>query len=328
MQITPLRIVRNADALQSTLRLSRDREVSVVVPAMNEAKNFPRLLARIDKAMAGRSYEVIIVDDDSRDDTAEVCESLARKYPLRLVIRHRAADGLSGAVLHGMGISLGEKIVVMDADLQHPPEKIPALLAAIESGQADFALGSRYVEGGTTERDWGAFRRLNSRVATWLAKPFAGGTRDPMSGFFALSRETYRHASRLTPVGYKIALELMCKCRVRRVVEVPIHFADRVAGESKLSLRQQLRYLRHLARLYAFRYPRTMLLGKAAIGATGGLIFGQLTNPSLAVVMSVMAATSAIVLTRDRGAMLTERRLLEAEQVFRFDELEAKRRAA
>lgn len=328
MQITPLRIVRNTEHSKAKLRLARDREVSVIVPALNEAGNIPRLISRIDKAMAGRSYEVIIVDDDSRDKTAEVCELLARKFPLRLIVRHHAKDGLSGAVLHGMAISVGDKMVVMDADLQHPPEKIPGLLAVIESGEADFALGSRYVEGGTTEHDWSTFRRLNSRVATWLAKPFAGGTSDPMSGFFALSRQTYQSASRLTPLGYKIALELMCKCRVRRVVEVPIHFADREAGESKLSFKQQLRYVRHLARLYAFRFPRTILLGKAAVGAVGGWSFGQLTNPGLALVMSVMTAISMIVLTRERSVTVSNRRLLEAERVFRFDELDEKRHAA
>ncbi len=328
MQITPLRIVRGAGHPKANLRLARDREISVVVPALNEAGNIPKLISRIDKALVGRAYEVIIVDDNSRDNTADVCELLARKFPLRLVVRHHATDGLSGAVLHGMSISNGGKIVVMDADLQHPPEKIPELVAALESGTADFALGSRYVEGGTTELDWGAFRRVNSRVATWLAKPFAGGTRDPMSGFFALSGETYRGASRLTPLGYKIALELMCKCRVKNVVEVPIHFADRVAGESKLSIKQQLRYVRHLARLYAFRYPRTTVLLKAVTGAIGGWSFGQTTNPALAIVLSVMTAISMVMLTRDRSVTLTRRRMLDAERVFRFQELNEKRQAA
>ena len=328
MQITPLRIVRGAGQPKANFRLARDREISVVVPALNEAGNIPKLISRIDKALVGRAYEVIIVDDNSHDNTADVCELLARKFPLRLVVRHHATDGLSGAVLHGMSISNGEKIVVMDADLQHPPEKIPELVAALESGTADFALGSRYVEGGTTELDWGTFRRLNSRVATWLAKPFAGGTRDPMSGFFALSRETYRGASRLTPLGYKIALELMCKCRVKNVAEVPIHFADRVAGESKLSIKQQLRYVRHLARLYAFRYPRMTVLLKAVTGAIGGWRFGQSTNPVLAMVLGVMTAISMVLLTRDRSVMLTRRRMLDAERVFRFQELDEKRQAA
>src|SRR5207249_2774004 len=98
----------------------------------------------------------------------------------------------------------------------------------------DFALGSRYVKGATTEAKWGIFRRINSRAATALARPFAGKVHDPMSGFFALHRETFQRARHLAPLGYKIALELICKCQVSNVVEVPIHFARRQKGESKL----------------------------------------------------------------------------------------------
>jgi dolichol-phosphate mannosyltransferase len=99
-------------------------------------------------------------------------------------------------------------------------------------------------------------RKINSRVATWLARPFAGAVSDPMSGFFALRRETYERGRRLTPLGYKIGLELMCKCRVAGVREVPIHFAERTRGQSKLTIREQFRYLEHLSRLYDFCFPR------------------------------------------------------------------------
>jgi dolichol-phosphate mannosyltransferase len=117
-------------------------------------------------------------------------------------------------------------------------------------------LGSRYVPGGGTSEGWTFYRKLNSGLATFLARPFAGGTTDPMSGFFALKRSTYAAAEHLTPLGYKIGLELMCKCRVKRVKEIPIHFGLRSRGESKLSLKQQFRYLEHLSRLYDFTYPR------------------------------------------------------------------------
>jgi len=103
---------------------------------------------------------------------------------------------------------------------------------------------------------WGLFRRINSWVATLLARPFAGKVRDPMSGFFALKRQTFARAQRLTPLGYKIGLELMCKCRVQRVREIPIHFAERTRGQSKLTIREQFRYLEHLSRLYDFCFPR------------------------------------------------------------------------
>jgi dolichol-phosphate mannosyltransferase len=233
-----------------------DPDISIIVPALNEAENLPALAERVDAALKGRNYELLIVDDNSRDNTKDVARELAQKYPLRLMVREQPKDGLGGAVLDGINATRGREIVVMDADLQHPPEKLPELLAPIEHDGADFALGSRYIPGGSTGEKWGLFRRINSRLATLLARPFSGRTNDPMSGFFALKRETFDRAQRLTPLGYKIGLELMCKCRVQNVREVPIHFAERERGQSKLTLREQFRYLEHLSRLYDFTFPR------------------------------------------------------------------------
>lgn len=240
-------------------------KISVIIPTMNEAENIPLLVPRLNKALAGRDHEIVIVDDNSRDNTESVCRELAEKYPLRLIVRREPKNGLSGAVLEGIAQSDGDVIVVMDADLQHPPESVPALVAVLEEGRGDFALGSRYVAGGSMDGDWGLFRQINSQVATLLARPFAGPVLDPMSGFFALKRKTYAGAKRLTPLGYKIALELICKCRVKQVVEVPIHFGLRQKGESKLSLKQQFRYMEHLSRLYDFTFPRLSPMGKFLI---------------------------------------------------------------
>jgi dolichol-phosphate mannosyltransferase len=153
-------------------------------------------------------------------------------YPVRLIVRAKPRKGLSGAVLEGLATAAGEYVLVMDADLQHSRESLPALLGPLERNEADFALGSRYVPGASTEEAWGALRRLNSWAATLLARPFAKHTSDPMSGFFALPRSTYQRARRLTPTGYKIGLERMCKCRVERIAEVPIHFGTRARGGS------------------------------------------------------------------------------------------------
>jgi len=139
---------------------------------------------------------------------------------------------------------------------------------------ADFVLGSRYLPGGSTDTDWGFLRKINSTVATLLARPFAGKTTDPMAGFFALKRQTYLEARNLTPLGYKIALELMCKARVRRPAEIPIHFGMRAKGESKLSLQQQFRYLEHLSRLYDFKFPRASPVIKFLIATSLGWAAG------------------------------------------------------
>jgi dolichol-phosphate mannosyltransferase len=251
-----------------------DPSVSIVIPTINEADNLPLIVPKIAQAIRGRSYEIIIVDDNSRDATPQVCAELARDYPLTLLVRTHTKDGLSGAVLHGLKQARGQTFLVMDADLQHPPDRIPAFLDVLDRGEAEFVLGSRYVPGGSTEGEWGLFRQLNSWVATVLARPFAGKVNDPMSGFFALRRETYQRAQRLTPLGYKIALELMCKCRVRSVREVPIHFGMRQKGASKLTLKQQFRYLEHLSRLYDFTFPRLSPVVKFIIAAGCGWFVG------------------------------------------------------
>lgn len=230
--------------------------ITIILPTLNEAENLPCVIPAIAAALEGRSFDILVVDDNSRDATPQVCAELARRFPLTLRVRTQPKDGLSGAVLEGMSIARGDYLVVMDADLQHPPEKIPELLAPLERGETDFVVGSRYVPGGSTHGSWGWFRQLNSKLATLLARPFAGRTHDPMSGFFALRRETYERAERLTPLGYKVGLELMCKCRARNVREVPIHFATRTHGQSKLTAAQQFKYLEHLSRLYDFYFPR------------------------------------------------------------------------
>jgi dolichol-phosphate mannosyltransferase len=145
------------------------------------------------------------------------------------------------------------------------------MLAALEAG-ADFVLGSRYAAGGSTDAEWGVFRWLNSKVATVLARPFSSAS-DPMSGFFGLRRTTFERGEDLNPIGYKIALELIVKCRCRRIVDVPIHFADRQAGESKLTLAEQMKYLQHLRRLLIFKYPDwSYALQFATVGTSGTVV--------------------------------------------------------
>ncbi len=234
--------------------LHRMASVSLIVPTYREVENLRELVSRVEAVRVSRllDMEMIVVDDDSGDGIERVVEELERSW-LRLLVRSNAR-GLSSAVIEGMRQATGETLVVMDADLSRPPEKIPELLAALDGG-ADFALGSRYVAGGSTDARWGVLRWLNSKVATLLARPLTRGAavRDPMSGFFALRRSTLEQAAILSPLGYKIGLELMVKCRCRAVAEVPIRFIERTRGRSKLTLRQQWLYLRHVARLLRFR---------------------------------------------------------------------------
>jgi len=227
--------------------------ISIVVPTYREADNLPLLAKAIDETFADldEDYELLFVDDDSRDGSEEICATLSETLPVRIIVR-KGTRGLATAVLHGISLCSGEIIVVMDADLSHPSDAIPVMLERLQSGESDFVLGSRHVRGGSIHEDWSVIRRLGSTVASLLAKPLCS-LEDPMSGFFAFRRADMPDRSGLRPIGYKIALELLVKGDFHHPSEVPIHFASRRHGDSKLSLAEHLRFLRHLRRLYAFK---------------------------------------------------------------------------
>ena len=230
------------------------RSVSVIVPTYQEIENLPLLTERLEKIRQKHhlSLELLIIDDNSQDGTEELISSMDQDW-ITLVVRKKTR-GLSQSVLEGLRLARGDVLVVMDADLSHPPEKIPEMLIALENG-TDFVMGSRYITGGLTTASWGFFRWLNSRVATLLARPLTS-VKDPMSGFFALPRKTFASACDLNPIGYKIGLELIVKCNLHRIEEIPIHFEDRQFGESKLTLSEQKKYIQHLCRLFIYKYWR------------------------------------------------------------------------
>lgn len=253
---------------------SRRSAASIIVPTYREAANIEPLVGRVFAAFAaaGREGELVIVDDDSQDGMETIVAKLAVRHPVRLIVR-RGERGLASAVLAGLGAARFDQFVVLDADLQHPPEMIPALLDRLEEGGCDFVIATRYAEGSGIAGDWPFLRRAGSWLATLLARPLMPVS-DPMSGFFALDRKTWERAEKLSPIGYKIGLELFVKARCRRPAEVPITFEARAVGASKFGFREQLRYLRHLRRLYWSRYPRItrVLLGAMMIGMVG--LFG------------------------------------------------------
>jgi dolichol-phosphate mannosyltransferase len=251
--------------------------VSIIVPTYKEAENLPLLVPQVASALApyGWAWELIVVDDNSPDDTRQVLDQLSSRFPqLRYHIR-KNDRGLSSAVLAGIELSRHDYLLVMDADLSHPPEAIPSMIEKLIRGEADFVIGSRYVTGGKTE-DWSRLRYLNSAGATLLAKPLVGTVKDPMAGFFALRRESLRRSDPLNPIGYKIGLELIAKTGItpERVAEVPITFRNRVHGESKLTLKEQFRYLEHLSRLYDYKFPKASPRAKFLIAAGCGAAAG------------------------------------------------------
>ncbi len=247
--------------------------LSIVIPTYREAENIRPLVARIRAALEPAiRYEIIVVDDDSRDGTDAHIEALERDgVPIRLVIR-QSERGLSSAILRGLREARGEFLLNMDADMSHPPETIPEMLRVAREQGADLVVGSRYVAGGGVDAEWGLYRWLNSQVALLLARPLST-MRDCGAGFFLLPRRVFEQGRDLNPIGYKMLLEISVKCPCRKIVEVPIQFADRKFGESKLNLREQLLYLLHLKRLYDHKFGRvSRFVQFCMIGASGVVV--------------------------------------------------------
>ncbi len=281
--------------------------IGIVVPTFREVENIPHLVDRVIalREKTGWKIDLLFMDDNSQDGSEELVRKIGLPWVSMVV---RTVDrGLSQSVLDGLRRSTSDILVVMDGDLSHPPEKIPELVEALRNG-ADFALGSRFAEGGSTDDDWGLFRWLNSRVATLLAQPLTR-VKDPMSGFFALRRSTFAGGRDFNPIGYKIGLELLIKCSCIRPVEVPIHFSDRRLGKSKLSLQEQLRYLKHVRRLYIYRYGNWSHLAQfLVVGASGLAVNLLLLTAFLAArVPQAGAIAAAIVLSMTWNFALNRR---------------------
>lgn len=245
--------------------------ISIVVPTYKEYENIPLLVERLEalKQAYDLGLELLLMDDQSGDGTRQWVDTNAPDW-VRLIER-QGPRGLSAAVVEGLGLATHPVVVVMDADLSHPPEKIPDMILALHAGQ-ELVIGSRYVAGGSTDDQWGFFRWLNSIIALNLAAPLTSA-RDPMAGFFAFRKALLDRAHRLNPIGYKIGLEIIVKCRLTNVGEIPIHFIDRVHGKSKLTIKEQLRYIQHLRRLYLYKFGTwTHLAQFLVVGASGVVV--------------------------------------------------------
>ncbi len=212
-------------------------KISIILPTYNESKSIMPLVEDIFRIVP--DAEIIIVDDNSPDGTGRLADRLSEKLNIRVIHRKKKL-GLSTAVARGFKAASGDIIGVMDADLSHPPEKIPELLGPIQEGKADFVIGSRLIDGGRVE-GWPFHRKLISRGATFMARMLAD-VKDPMSGLFFLRKEVIKDI-RFTSKGYKICLEILVRGRYDGVLEVPYVFRGRRFGSSKLDFKEYIRYL-------------------------------------------------------------------------------------
>lgn len=249
---------------------------SLVVPTFNEAKNIVPIIAQLDgvlRPVLGESFELVVVDDDSPDETWRIAGEAAEVYSSVRVLRRRGERGLATAIIRGWQVARGEVLGVIDADLQHPPEALLMLLAEIGRG-ADLAVGSRNAEGGGVS-DWSLSRRLLSRGAQLLGlvilPEVLGRLTDPMSGMFMVRRSALASVP-LDPIGYKILLEVVGRGRIRWIAETAYVFREREEGESKVSARVYVEYLMHLLRLRLRGSSRWPILRYATVGSVASLL--------------------------------------------------------
>ncbi|MFT8708725.1 MAG: glycosyltransferase family 2 protein [Sporolactobacillus sp.] len=225
-------------------------DVSIIVPTFNEQENVSVITERIYQLMKSQpfSYEILFVDD-STDKTPVYLQALAHRYSFVHFTHRTDQTGLATAVVTGIHQSQGRILIIMDADLQHPPEMIPQMITKIEEGY-QMVIPSRFVEGGSDGGlspyrkfvSWSA--RMIARFALRRIRPIT----DPTSGFFAVRREVIA-GERFAPIGWKIMLELIIRSQIKEIAEIAYHFQPRSAGQSKMRLKEQLNYMGHLLRL-------------------------------------------------------------------------------
>ena len=247
-----------------------------MIPTFNERRNLAALIAQLTALLdpeLGEDSELIVGDDDSPDRTWELADELCATYAKLRVVRRVTERGLSTAVIRGWQVAQGEVLAVIDADLQHPPEVTVQLWREMTKG-ADLGVASRHVEGGGVS-DWSLARRLLSRGAQLLGlillPGVLGRVSDPMSGYFMIRREAIAGVA-MHPLGYKILVEVIGRGRTRWIAEVPYVFRERTEGESKVTWRVYLDYLRHLVRLRLSALSTGRFLRFALVGASGVLV--------------------------------------------------------
>ncbi len=265
-------------------------ELTVVAPSYNERGNVDRLVEKLTAALDGVAWELIVVDDNSPDGTAERVKQIAAANPRVRCIKRVGRRGLAGAVIEGAMASAAPFVAVIDADMQHDETLLPKMLETLRAGDCDVVVGSRYLHAAGLAEGLSPFRKFGSQVATALGRRALGvEVTDPVSGFFMLRREMIdRVAGKLEPSGFKILFDVLASQPTPpRVKEIAYAFQPREAGESKLDGRVVLEYF-----------------GLVAAKLSGGLIsprvlfFALAGTSGLVVHMAVLLATQNLIFTR------------------------------
>ncbi len=246
-------------------------DVSVVIPAYREGINLAVLLPRLATVLtrAGLYGEIIVVDDASDDGTANLCARLSQRLPVRRLMRLEERC-LASAIEYGLQRARGNILVVMNADMSHPPEKVPRLISICRSPRVDFVIGSRYVEGSSIDAAYPWHGKARLRIASRLLRSLTTA-RDPLSGFFAIKQTTLRKLTGPQSLGCNAGLEIIVRCDCRNIVEVPIAFKHRVFGRNSRPAVQRRQQIQQFARLYDAKYPgpaRAIRFGLVGLSGT------------------------------------------------------------
>lgn len=274
-------------------------ELTLVIPTFNESGNLRELLRRVDAALTGVDWEMIVVDDNSPDGTSVLAKEISHEDSRVRCLRRVNRRGLAGACIEGMLASSAPIVAVMDADLQHDERILPQMLAKLRAG-CDIVVGSRHVEGGSADEGFSESRARISRFATRLAKrALHADFSDLMSGFFMLRREIVEDcAPNLTPSGFKILADIVASApKPLKVEEVGYMFRERLAGESKFDLKVGLDFLGlMLNKASGGRIPVRFIFF-ALVGASGVAIHMATVNAALAIpgVTFALAQSIAVI---------------------------------
>ncbi|MEM2933043.1 MAG: glycosyltransferase family 2 protein [Candidatus Pacearchaeota archaeon] len=275
--------------------------ISIVIPTLNEAQNIEILLRRIIKLRNKlKDYEIIVADSNSKDNTVTIAKNLASRYKWPIKVIQTGNADLSNAIVRALFSVRGDVVVIMDADLQHPPELLPKMLQILEKGN-DIVIASRFVKG--SKINFGFSRILVSKTYRFLAHlfvPKTKGIKDPASGFFVFRKKILKNV-RLKPLGFKLLLEILAKGKYDGVVEIPFNFKNREKGKSKFNFKQTSLAFKHLLKLAKHNKEHLRFLKFLAVGASGivvneGLLW-FLTESGLFYLFSSLIAIEASIVS-------------------------------
>jgi dolichol-phosphate mannosyltransferase len=234
-----------------------EKGFSIIVPTYQEANNIAIFVERIARLKFDKKqFEVLLVDDNSEDNTKEIVENLGVTHPwLKLIIR-RGKRSWRQSILQGIQVAIFPVLIFMDADLSHPPEIIPQMLSLLIQDNVDMVIGSRHIKGGHIDKSWPFYRKIISQLAKLVIQPLLPSQiKDPLSGFIAIKKISYSLNGKLwNPIGTKLALEIIVKSNIKNIIEIPICFEQRKYGQSKLmTMKMAFKYATQVYRLWAYK---------------------------------------------------------------------------